>query len=477
MKKSKGLATTLIFFSLPIATRVAFADQVNFNNITGPSLYVDAGPPQVLNFTTASGTDVTVSGGVVLTNATNSPADETSAYSTISYFPGLPAANHYSNPLTISFSHKINDLALTVLNGLTSNATYRVTDNAGNTAQFTLPSNLQSGQRVVGFPTSGNLVTIQATSPLPQWNFAIDNIDFNYTPPGSPPERSGKQQALIHKGKTAMRVGGLALDVMGAVGGIICAASVACGVTVLGALAVATVAGATVDGVASTADFFDPVDLDFEKIAPPSPPSPPDLTADLPSNLLSPFSDLLQSSTQAIGYFNAAHTSFNRAEGAYYSRSPFYQKLQTNAVNNYLRDGELSVMSMGRDLVDLGNLLPNDGFPNISISASQVQAFESGLAANGFSSQQSSTLQSLGLSNQEMSQVLNDLTSQNPELLAGNYPEQLVNFGNGIISAEKTALPEPGSFWLMLTGLLMLFACRIVGPVERSRRRRRLVLQ
>lgn len=472
MKKSNGLATFLIFCSLPIIPRVAFADQINFNNYIGPSLFANAGPMKVLNIPTPSGTYATFSGGVILTNATNSPADETSAYSTTSGFPGVPLPYQYYNPLTITFSNPVHDFSMTVLNGQPFNATYRVTDNAGYTTQFTLPSNLQGGQQSVGFPTSSkaNIVKIQAVSSSPQWNFAIDNVDFNYTPSGPPPGPSSHSQALINSGKLKLDIAAAGLTAIG----VICAASVVCGA---GVALTAGIAGLVVGAVSLAADYVDPLDLNFEKIAQPAPPSPPALPAGLPSKLLSPFSNLLQSSTKAIGYFNAAQTSYNRAEGAYYSQSPYYEKLQLKAANSYLRAGDLSAMSIGRNLAAIGSLLPNYGLASSSISASQIQAFESGLAANGFSSQQTATLQSLGLDNQEISQILNDLTSQNPALLSGNYPEQLVNFGNEIVSAEKVAVPEPSSLWLMLAGLVMLFACRMACLGERIRLRRQLAFR
>ena len=71
-----------LLFSLAFAAALspntyAQAEIVNFEALTGPSTFAAAGPAQPVTISTTLG-NVTISGGVILTNATNLPADETS---------------------------------------------------------------------------------------------------------------------------------------------------------------------------------------------------------------------------------------------------------------------------------------------------------------------------------------------------------------------------------------------------------------
>ena len=51
----------------------------------------------------------------------------------------------FINPLTVTFSQTISNFYLDVYNGLVDDAIYQVSDNNGNSAQFTLASNLAGG--------------------------------------------------------------------------------------------------------------------------------------------------------------------------------------------------------------------------------------------------------------------------------------------------------------------------------------------
>jgi pimeloyl-ACP methyl ester carboxylesterase len=97
------------------------------------------------------------------------------------------------NPITITFPQIINNFGLDILNGLTSDVTYKLADNLGHSFTASVPPNLASGRTLAGFPAAGNVVTVSAVSGLPSWDYFIDNIKFNYGPnlpsfiPSSPP--------------------------------------------------------------------------------------------------------------------------------------------------------------------------------------------------------------------------------------------------------------------------------------------------
>jgi hypothetical protein len=159
----------------------ASASVINFDDqgLTGPSLFSSAGPAQTIPIT-VDGVTATFKGGVILTEATNLPANRTSIYGTASF------ANNLSNPLTITFDKAITNFLVDVLNGNTEPIDYTISDNAGNSSTFNLPNNLNGGKTQIGFAATGNEVTIKSSIGSQfAYDFFIDNIRFNEPLPPS----------------------------------------------------------------------------------------------------------------------------------------------------------------------------------------------------------------------------------------------------------------------------------------------------
>jgi len=163
------------------ASQQASADAINFDSLLGPTTFAAAGPAQTLNISTSIGS-VQFTGGVILTNATNLPADETSIYGTAADpygILGVIADPSLKNPLTITFPVPITNFFVDIINGNTSPIVYTVADNAGNTRSSTLVPNTSGGNELVGFAATGTVVTVSAASGLPEYDFFIDNVHFN----------------------------------------------------------------------------------------------------------------------------------------------------------------------------------------------------------------------------------------------------------------------------------------------------------
>jgi len=158
MSRAKSLVLPFLILSFWGATQTSFASVIDFESYSGPSVYGSTNA-QTLTISTGIG-NVTISGGVVLTNASNLPADETSVYGTASFATGTG----YSNTITVTFPQAINNFFLDVVNGETSSVTYQLADNAGHSASFTLASNASSGKQTVGFAATGTVVTITAST-------------------------------------------------------------------------------------------------------------------------------------------------------------------------------------------------------------------------------------------------------------------------------------------------------------------------
>lgn len=86
-----SILTRLSVLTLTLAASPLVSGAViDFENLTGPSLFANAGNATTLNISTSIGT-VIVSGGVILRTASNLPADQTSIYGTAStdFIPGI----------------------------------------------------------------------------------------------------------------------------------------------------------------------------------------------------------------------------------------------------------------------------------------------------------------------------------------------------------------------------------------------------
>jgi hypothetical protein len=181
------------------------ADTIDFESLVGPSTFGAAGNAQTLNIATVIG-NVMVEGGVILTNTSNLPADETSIYGTAGNATniGVTVGSGFTNPLTLTFAAPISNFFLDVLNGNVIDVNYHVADNAGHSADFLLSPNLSGGQTTIGFAATGNIITISATTGqmTPSgltWDFFIDNVHFNEAlPPGlSVPEPASLSLAIL----------------------------------------------------------------------------------------------------------------------------------------------------------------------------------------------------------------------------------------------------------------------------------------
>jgi hypothetical protein len=162
----------------------SFADVIDFDSEfpAGPSFFASASPsPQ-----TITTDNTTFSGGVILTDASNLPADETSVYGSAYFGTGL------SDPMVISNPNGFNNFFFDLLNGETYTDTFVIADNAGHSATFTIAPNTSSGYALVGFASTGTQITI--TDEDANYDFLIDNVNFDVPLPptlgGTAPEVS-----------------------------------------------------------------------------------------------------------------------------------------------------------------------------------------------------------------------------------------------------------------------------------------------
>ncbi len=179
-----ALAATTLCVASP-----AYAAIIDFESLPpGPPLFQPT-PPEPLTFQDVGGTGVNVdiNNGQILTQTFVLPANQSTLYGTECF--GACDTPNLLNPITVSFSEPINNFFLDVYNGWNTPVFYRVSDNAGNSADFLLPEAASSGHQLIGFAATGTFVTIAALTfgPAGEYDFFIDNIHFDeQLPPLNP---------------------------------------------------------------------------------------------------------------------------------------------------------------------------------------------------------------------------------------------------------------------------------------------------
>jgi hypothetical protein len=121
----------------------------------------------------------TFTGGELRFGLINLPADETGVYVSEGLF-----GSGETNPLVITFATPVSDFSVLLANGDSQNQTYTVSDDLGDSTNFTLalPGSLNNAARTVALSGAG-ITTVSITSANASfWNFAIDNVTFSAVP-------------------------------------------------------------------------------------------------------------------------------------------------------------------------------------------------------------------------------------------------------------------------------------------------------
>ena len=184
---------------LALMTAKSFALSIDFDSqgLTGPSPFSQASPiPQTIPIV-VGGITVTFTSGVILEQTTGLPADRTALYGSASFVTGM------SNPIRITFSQPIHNFFMNLYNGQAGNTTYRVSDNNGDSQNFTLVPNVTSGNTLVAFAATGTEVDITDISSTGHGDFLIDNIHFNQP---LPVPDGGTTTWLLMAGLVALRL-------------------------------------------------------------------------------------------------------------------------------------------------------------------------------------------------------------------------------------------------------------------------------
>jgi hypothetical protein len=117
----------------------------------------------------------TISGGELLSQATNLPVNQTVVYGTAANCSGCQPT------ITIDFDVPVSNFSLFLMNGDKKPRSYLIKDDLGAQQMVTLAPNFQSGATTVMLPSSGiRKVTITDDFSDTFYDFLIDNIQFDF---------------------------------------------------------------------------------------------------------------------------------------------------------------------------------------------------------------------------------------------------------------------------------------------------------
>jgi len=160
--------TVTLALTVGVARTSASTTTIDFESLTGPSLFCPTAAPVTIGA-------ATFSGGAILTAVTQLPADETTVYATANC-PG------YAPAITVTFSTPVSNFSVLVLNGEDATVNYTVASDVGGTVTKSLLPNLSSGADTFNLPDTGiTSVTITRGTSATVWDFFIDDVSFTAT--------------------------------------------------------------------------------------------------------------------------------------------------------------------------------------------------------------------------------------------------------------------------------------------------------
>jgi hypothetical protein len=203
-------------------------------------------------------------------------------------------------------------------------------------------------------------------------------------------------------------------------------------------------------------DFLDPLDTNYTVI-PQAAPLPVTLLAagnGITQLGADDYNAWLTNLSLSAGYGAALTTSLNRAQGAAFAGSSFWDTAQMNAAVQW--EAQLAAL-FDQEPVLRSNLvaqLESDGFPGTTVTTNDALALQAQISTNGLPADMLAVLTALGDDADAITNFQNILLTVDPGTLAGGFPGVLVN--TNLDSAARTLAADLRDASLMLINTSVL---------------------
>jgi|SRR5271166_796338 len=332
------------------------------DGFSGPSNFPTSGAPQTQKVSVGA-TDVTLQGGVFLSNETRLPADETTVYGT-----GYIDPNLAPYMITISFSTNVTNVVFNLYNGTPTQEAYNIIGSNGNVQQVTIPPNSENGENIVYVPGSVDKVIIAPVSGT-QPDYSINRIQFNFDLAGTlnnPKSALGKSYTNF---ENAFAIGCSAIALLTPP------------ITLLAA-------GLEVIGMADL-DFklaiqSDPPDPNYKEEYFPSFQSLPQITASssIPQNIADDANAAFVYGSHMVADSNAISVSANRLSSAAQANDSASVQLQNLAAQSYVSLDAQAMDAYSKGLIKLAADL-DAAHIDFNVKSSDFTNFQNSVKANG----------------------------------------------------------------------------------------------
>lgn len=427
---------------------------INFANdgYTGPPDFFDAGAMQEASILDALANTVTISGGVFLGSEFDLAAVDTTVYATASTFSNVSPGPGVQEPITITFTEPISDFSVTIFNGLSTSATYQISDNKGDSTTVTLGPNSASDNSQSAFLSNTHGATqVTITAIGVPYDFSIDNIVYDFSAGDvealTSPILGAELSNMLSNAVLLSELGDLlspssASDLFFALQAItlICASE----------LLLPSPSVGEARTLSGTADTFDPnyklpyapTFVQLPTISPDSTITPQ--TANDANAAMSDFS-------KAVAYVQALEVTVNRLNSAMQEGDQASVALQNASFDTFLSLASSSLAAAGKDLNTLTHDFAATNLP--TVTTQEINNFLNNLQLNGVSGlpQQEQNLFNLfGLSSTDEQNIVSELLSVNPS----SVPTTLVTALQGAETAVLGVAGVTGGSAVTTNGVL-----------------------
>lgn len=187
-------------------------------------------------------------------------------------------------------------------------------------------------------------------------------------------------------------------------------------------------------------DAQDPLDTNYTVLSEAVPLALTPLTAstNITPHEAESYNAWLTNLAQAAGYGAALSSSLDRAQGAAYAGDAHWEAAQVNAAVQF--EAQLALL-LDQEPAIRSNIVAQfqaDGFSSVTASADDVLSLQLQIGSNGLPSVISVELTALGVDAQTITNWQNRLLASDPDMLAGSFPQSLMNT-NWDAATHKTA--------------------------------------
>lgn len=203
----------------------------------------------------------------------------------------------------------------------------------------------------------------------------------------------------------------------------------------------------------------DPYDPNYNALFEPTPLALPDLPSSGNILLDSRLADIYKGQQQIYLNLKGVNVSYDRYAAALQASDAESAALQLQAILYYLGLYNDELQDMATGLYSLQSLLQGIGYQDMAFDSTLLADIQTSLATNGFSPDEITLLDSLGVPGEGIDTVRQDILGLDPKMFPTSFYSSLDNLAGSYRQSsalESKSVPEPPSYTLVLLAFLLM---------------------